>query len=428
MDTVERIREFLVKLTVGIGPRVAGSAQDQAAVELIVGTLAGLGLAARIETFPVLSRWMRRQSLEVETAAGWRAVPCSLLSSVPGTSGLPREAPLVFFSAATDYQGEDLSHLRGKAVVHFGGHIENRDAYRRLMQAGPAFLLFADVRHPGEVPLADGMFPAYTAELGGVPTLNVPFMAVWRWQQEGATRARICVDGGMTPASSCNICVDFPGSEPGAGWLYAGAHYDSQADSPGADDDGSGTAVILEMARQLRSRRHRRGIRLILFGAEEQLSVGSAIYVRRHREEIGREGRFMLNFDSCGARLGWYAVNGNGPDAMFAAVTESFRRQGRYLKVSRECIPYTDQFPFAVCGVPGVWVRRCCTASGVFWHHRPDDTLDNLSCAELALQSAAGSELLLNLADAAEFPFGAGIPAPQRDEMAARWDDLYGGW
>lgn len=428
MDMAERIKDFLVKLTVGIGPRVAGSAQDQATVTLITETLAGIGLQAGIETFPVLSRWMRRQSLEVETADGWRAVPCSLLSSVPGTSGLPREAPLLFFAAATDYQADDLSHLTGKAVVHFGGHIENRDGYRRLMQANPAFILFVDVRHPGEIPLADGMFPAYTVELGAVPSLNVPFMEVWRWQQQGATRARICVDGGMTPSSSSNIIVDFPGCEAGGGWLYAGAHYDSQADSPGADDDGSGTAVILEIARQLRGRRHRRGIRLILFGAEEQLSVGSAMYVRRHRSEIGRDGRFMLNFDSCGARQGWYAVNGNGPAAMFDAVAETFRRHGRYLKTSRECIPYTDQFPFAVCGVPGVWVRRCCTASGVFWHHRPDDTLDNLSCAELALQSMAGSELLLNLADAAEFPFNPAIPAAQQTEMAARWDDLYGGW
>jgi Zn-dependent M28 family amino/carboxypeptidase len=47
---------------------------------------------------------------------------------------------------------------------------------------------------------------------------------------------------------------------------------------------------VLELARLLQPRPRRRTIRLISFGAEEQLSVGSTAYVRAHREETATRG------------------------------------------------------------------------------------------------------------------------------------------
>ena len=94
-------------------------------------------------------RFVVEGSPEAEAA---RATPQTLLVQLgkklpPAMGGALVEAPLVFFEAPTEYAREDLSHLRGKAVVHLGCHIESRAAYQRLMQAEPAFLLFVDIRY-----------------------------------------------------------------------------------------------------------------------------------------------------------------------------------------------------------------------------------------------------------------------------------------
>jgi Zn-dependent M28 family amino/carboxypeptidase len=67
-----------------------------------------------------------------------------------------------------------------------------------------------------------------------------------------------------------NLLVERPGSEPELPWLEVGAHWDSVERSPGADDNASGVAGVLEVARVLAgSGQPRRGIRLCLFGGEE---------------------------------------------------------------------------------------------------------------------------------------------------------------
>jgi aminopeptidase YwaD len=67
-----------------------------------------------------------------------------------------------------------------------------------------------------------------------------------------------------------NLVVTLPGTDPDLPWLDVGAHWDSVADSPGADDNASGAAGVLEVARVLATRgRPARGVRLCLFGGEE---------------------------------------------------------------------------------------------------------------------------------------------------------------
>lgn len=64
-----------------------------------------------------------------------------------------------------------------------------------------------------------------------------------------------------------------PGGEPEA-WIL-GAHYDSAPGTPGADDNASGVAVLLEAARLLKVERPRREIRIVAFGTEEPPSFGT---------------------------------------------------------------------------------------------------------------------------------------------------------
>lgn len=79
-----------------------------------------------------------------------------------------------------------------------------------------------------------------------------------------------------------NVYVDLPGEGAAAKeWLIIGAHFDAVSRSPGADDNGSGTAALLEAARVLKDRPMQRSVRLIFFNLEEVGLVGSRAHAGR---------------------------------------------------------------------------------------------------------------------------------------------------
>ncbi|RST32147.1 M20/M25/M40 family metallo-hydrolase [Sphingomonas ginkgonis] len=81
-----------------------------------------------------------------------------------------------------------------------------------------------------------------------------------------------------------NIIADLPGSDPKAGYVMAGAHFDSWVAGDGAADNGAGSAVVLEAARILRQLgvRPKRTIRFALWEGEEQGLLGSRAYIEQH--------------------------------------------------------------------------------------------------------------------------------------------------
>ncbi len=423
----ERIASDLRHLVDDIGIRLAGTAGERAAADLVMACGRDLGAETWDETFPVQQRDVTSEELEVLVDGSWRAFPCSLFSSTPGTDGEWRTAGIVRL-VPTDYQRDDLSHLKGKAVIHLGCHIESRDAYRRLMAAEPAFLLMVDTRYPGATPLADGMFPAYTKAIGAVPTLNVAYQDAWQWIERGATEARCRVVGGMVPSTSQNVVIELPGTDLSDEIVYASAHHDTQAGSPGADDNGTGVVGVMELARLLQPRSRRRTIRLISFGAEEQLSVGSAAYVRAHREEVSRRGRLMYNLDSFGSHLGWLQLYMNGHADLEPAFRQYFRAADLYYQTVTSVVPYADHFPFVAAGVAGLFHYRVNCDAGRFFHHRPDDDLSRVSAEVVARDVSAVASFLDAAATADVLPFTPGIPEEQRAAVDACWSDLFGGW
>jgi len=427
--SVSDLENHLRKLTIDIGVRLAGSSDEQEAAAYIADEFQRCGAEVSVETFPVQQRWVKKQKLWIKASGGgWKSFACSLISSTPGTRGRILEAPLVFFEAPAEYQCMDLSFLKGKAVVHLGTHIESRDAYRRLIKAGSLFVLMVDIRYPGATPLADGMLPSYTKDIGAVPMVNVAFMDAWCWKKEAFSNARLFVDGGMKPSVSQNVIASLPGSDPAGGVIYFGAHHDTQADSVGADDNASGAAGLLELARVLSRKRWRRTVRLISFGAEEQLSVGSAVYVRKHRRELNRGNSMMINLDSYGSLMGWTELICNGHPGLLEAVLPCFAKRKLFAEVVPDVLPYYDLFPFVAAGVPGISLGRKNCAGGRFFHHRPDDDMTRLSIPLMASLLQAVADLAGELANTKELPFPPGLPKEQFKQVQKFWRDLYGGW
>jgi aminopeptidase YwaD len=425
--SADRLARDLHVLARDIGVRLAGTRGERDAAEFVIRRARDTGADVWEEPFGVQARVVSEEQLEVLIGGSWRSYPCSLFSSTPGTDGEWRSAELATVTP-TDYQRDDLGHLRGKAVIHLGCHIASRDSYQRLMTAGPAFLLMVDTRYPGATPLADGMFPEYTSAIGAVPTLNVAHQDAWSWVEHGASAARCRVVGGMVPAASQNVVVDLPGTDLAHEILYASAHHDTQAGSPGADDNASGVVGVLELARLLQAGTRRRTIRLVSFGAEEQLSVGSAVYVRTHRAEVSQRGQLMYNLDSFGSHLGWLQLYVNAHPDFEAALRSPFRAAGLYYQTITAVVPYADHFPFVAAGVAGVFHYRVNCDSGRFFHHRPDDDVSRVSADVIARDVSGVATWLDEMSRVNSLPFTSGVPEAQRAEVAACWEDLFGGW
>ena len=424
-ETAFNLERHLRYLTESIGVRLAGSAEERRAAEYLKDAFGKYSSAVTIEEFPVNERHVTSEKLEVLVNGEWQPYPCSLFSSSPSTDGEELAAEIIFFDTETGYQQPDLSYLRGKAVVHLGCHISNESDYRRLMEAKPAFILFVDTRYPGTVQLADGLFPAYVSKFGALPSLNVAYMDAWKWKTEHATQARIRVSGGCRKSTTTVVVCEIPGSDPESGVIYAGGHHDTQAATVGADDNAIGSASVVELARLLSARPHRRTIRLISFGAEEQLSVGSVSYVRAHWDEIERDGVFMCNFDSCGSAMGWAEFTINANQELRELISETYHSHGVYYKELLEACPYTDQFPFAACGVPGIWLFRRNCQGGIFYHHRLDNTPDKIDFGVSSQLVEASADLIVRLSEAEEISRYRGIPSNLKKQIDALYSSVY---
>ena len=102
--------------------------------------------------------------------------------------------------------------------------------------------------------------------------------------------------------NSYNVIIEKPGSQSDA-WIIVGAHLDAVSISPGANDNGSGVAATLEIARILKNVDCKVGVRIINFGAEEQNLHGSNHYVNNTLSATDNI-QLMLNLDQLGGTLG----------------------------------------------------------------------------------------------------------------------------
>src|SRR5579862_1313610 len=107
-----------------------------------------------------------------------------------------------------------------------------------------------------------------------------------------------------------NIVAVLPGTAQPEKRIIVSAHYDSinltvktaDAPAPGADDDASGTAVVLELARVMSQYRFRKTIVFIAFAGEEIGLVGSTRYAA-HAKATGEQIEAVFNNDVVGANV-----------------------------------------------------------------------------------------------------------------------------
>ena len=414
-------------LTNTIGIRLAGSANEHAAAEYLRSRFLEYCPKCVIEEFPVQESRIDKVDLQMRMNGKWESFPAFSFNCAPTTEGRTLEAEVVLFDSHTDFQREDISFVAGKAVLMLGLDFPTEDDYRRMMETRPAFLMLVDTRHDGSVPLGDGLYPAFVQSYGALPTVNVAYFDAWKWLSGKADRAKLTISGRLAPSMSTNVVAELPGTDPNGKVIYFGGHHDTQAGTPGADDNAVGCAIVVELARLLSQKPHRNTMRLICFGAEEQLSMGSSAYVRMHRDEIEKNGLFMCNFDSCGSRLGWNTFDTNLNDDLSSGIREIFHKDDVWYMEERGLDPYNDLFPFTAAGLPGMALLRPNTETGLYYHHRADNNMDVID-AELTAKLTTAAYDVIEALDAGRLGCDISRDPRKNEEVNELWQSVFGGW
>ncbi|NNJ95312.1 MAG: M20/M25/M40 family metallo-hydrolase, partial [Halobacteria archaeon] len=209
-----------------------------------------------------------------------------------------------------------------------------------------------------------------------------------------------------------NVIGVLPGTDPdrAAESLVIGAHYDhfgrgGYADHaqhrgkvhPGADDNASGIAVMLELARNLAGKPLPRTIVFVAFTGEESGRLGSRHYVQHMTRYPADRIIAMVNLDTVG-RLG------ENPLTVFGAGTADewvhILRGAGYVtgvavKPVANDIGSSDQTSFIESGIPAVQLFG--TAHGDF--HRPGDTPDKIDLNGLVKTARVLQEIADYLAE-----------------------------
>jgi membrane-associated protease RseP (regulator of RpoE activity) len=207
--------------------------------------------------------------------------------------------------------------------------------------------------------------------------------------------------------------------------VVVGAHYDhlGRADGavhPGADDNASGTAVVLELARTFATAGGAsRTLVFALFSGEESGLLGSRHYVRHPTVPIERTVA-MINLDMVG-RLGDRPLGVGGVatgGGLEIVVGDAGRQLGIALADREAPGGASDHAPFYRAGVPVLFFHT----GGHPEYHRPTDTADRIDADGLArvaavclrvIEGVAGGSRPTYVALPAPPPRSPGAPAPR---------------
>jgi aminopeptidase YwaD len=187
------------------------------------------------------------------------------------------------------------------------------------------------------------------------------------------------VDATLGPYWTQNVLAYIAGSVQPDSFLVLTAHYDHLGRQgrdvlfPGANDNASGTAMLLELAAwyaQPHNRPHY-SIAFMAFGAEEAGLVGSAYYTQHPLFPLSHI-RFLVNLDLLGAGdEGLMVVNGRILEKEFSLLTQ-INAQHHYLPQikSRGKAANSDHYHFTEKGVPAFFFY---TLGGPSAYHDPED-------------------------------------------------------
>ena len=172
--------------------------------------------------------------------------------------------------------------------------------------------------------------------------------------------------------------------------IVVGAHYDAVRGAPGADDNASGTASVLAVAKMLKTKPTRHIVSFQLYAGEEQGLIGSAFYCKYPKWPIDKH-IFMLNLDMVGyLKTGTYTLAAYKPP-IDDILRSLFAKYAFAEKITLRTGDDSDHASFTAVGIPAIFLHTGLHNN----YHKPSDTPDKLNYTGMANICKYAEELVL---------------------------------
>jgi len=399
------------------GNRAVGTAGYSQSVAYVMRKLRAVGYRPRLQTFSFdFFRETKPTVLERVTPTNrrYRNGPDFIVMRYSGGGNLTaRVFPVRLTSASGGCSASDFAGFPNGAVALMKrGECRFSEKARNAQDAGAAAALIANDGTPGRTaPLSATIFG----------TVNIPVLVVSSGvaaDVASSSTVHIELSVSTRTARASNVIADLPGRQ--GGFVLLGGHLDSVASGPGINDNGSGSALVLEAARQARRLhvRPRHGLRFAFWGGEELGLLGSSSYVQSLSGPQRSRILDALNFDMVGSpNFGRIVYTGDAAPQGSVRIENAFRAYfaARRLPVQEESLGgASDHAPFANAGIPvgGLFTgadepksadmaRRFGGKAGTSFdacYHKACDSVANVDFGILGQMADAGAVVAVRLA------------------------------
>ncbi len=388
------------------GSRFAGSPSGRAARDFILEKFKAYGLSnAHTEAFDYLA-WSRG-TCELKMLSPVERTLRSAISLVYSPNANRRRGELVDcgIGSEQDFAKKKEDEVKGKIAMVTTANPENRptihrrEKYGRAVAAGAIGFIYMNHK-PGMLAETGSLRPGRLAE---IPAAGVSYEEGWelsRRAKRGQLEIEMSIHNECGPGQGFHVVGEIKGQSDDT--IIAGAHFDGHDISQGAMDDGTGTVVVLELARMLGALKgqFKRTIRLIAFDAEELGVLGSAEYVKAHQHDLGSVS-LMINLDGAWGPVGSHGFMTCGFKDTEAVLRTYLKDFGYPLTLRERVATASDNFPFFMQGIPTLFMMAHADnpAMGRGFGHTAADTLDKVSEADLKAPVMTISRMLARLAN-----------------------------
>lgn len=338
------------------GGRMAGSGEDEAALDWARGRLQALGGAARRIAVPYDGWVCDRAELRLAGAPDTLACRPLLRSASTPPDGLNAQVLDLGQGRPADFDAAG-DRLRGRiALVRHEypfspAHLHRRRKYDMAVARGAAGFLIAN-HLPGH-----GLLSGSSGRLRGGPGIPAAYIT-----HEGAARlavqpdacVRLVVTGHERENATAGVVVwDLPGERPER--IVLSAHIDGHDLGCSALDNATGVAVAMAAARNLVARvgRGSNSLRVCFFSAEEWALAGSAGYLKSLTPDELRTLKLNINLDTVAGDDSLTALT-SGFTGLAPLVRDAAALAGVPVGIHEPLMPNSDHANFAAAGVPAL--------------------------------------------------------------------------
>ena len=330
----------VLALAEDIGSRPTGSDAERQAAQYMSQQLITYGYQTEEQQF-TFGYYVETAALEVLAPAPLSLNPRPLRLS--GGGEVTAELVPAGLGRPQDFPPEGL---KGRIALTERGDLSFSDKVTNAAAAGAAAVVIYNN--------VEGLFRGDLREESPIPALSLSQAEGRQLQallEEGPLTVRLSVQSGQETETSQNIIARSPQDDC---QVIVGAHYDSVAAGPGANDNASGSATLLEIARVLDLADQGEGVCFVAFGAEETVLSGSRHFVAALTSQGQTSPQAMVNLDMVGVGAEWQLM---GSPSLVEKIDQEAAALGLD-PVPTEPRLSSDHVSFMDAGIPAIFIHR----------------------------------------------------------------------